>query len=188
MRTVDTLRAEHDGVLTVLAQLDRAIAAAERGVPVPRTVFADIQEFFVTFVSDCHHGKEEAVIFPRLERGATGGLMARLDREHGEGYDLAAHYIAAVRAYSPGDAITGGRLAGAARDYGAFLRRHIDLEERELFPAIEASLAGLDDELVSAFDRIEAEEIGIGTHERLHGMIDGLAGRIDPYAAGPSGD
>ena len=183
MKTIDTLRAEHEGVLSVLAQLERAVAAAERGVAVPRTVFTDIQEFFIVFVADCHHGKEEAAIFPRLEFGATAGLMAQLDREHAEGHDLASRYVAAVSTYLPGDTASGAALAGAAREYAAFLRRHIDLEDRELFPAIEAALAGADDELVAAFDRIEEEEIGPGTHERLHGMIDGLAGRIDPYVA-----
>ena len=188
MKTVETLRAEHEGVLTVLAQLDRAVAAAEQGVPVPRAIFADIQEFFITFVDHCHHGKEEAEIFPRLEHGATAALMAQLDEEHTEGHDLAARYIAAVGGYLPGDAASGARLAAAARGYADFLRRHIELEDRELFPAIEASLAGADDELVAAFDRIEAEVIGPGTHERLHGMIDSLAGRIDPYVAAPVGD
>jgi hemerythrin-like domain-containing protein len=188
MQTIETLRAEHEGVLTVLEQLERAVAAAERGVPVPVAVFADIQEFFVTFVAHCHHGKEEAEIFPRLERGVTAGLMAQLDREHDEGHDLAARYIDAVAGYIPGHKAAGARLAAAARGYADFLRRHIALEDRELFPAIEAALSGVDEELVAAFDRIEEQEIGPGTHERLHGMIDGLSGRIDPYVAAPAGD
>jgi hemerythrin-like domain-containing protein len=188
MKTIDTLRAEHEGVLAVLEQLERAVAAAEHGAPVPGSVFTDIQEFFITFVAHCHHGKEEAEIFPRLERGATAGLVARLDREHEEGHELVARYIAAVGSYCPGERASGARLAVAARGYADFLRRHIEAEDRELFPAIEASLAGADDELVAAFDRIEEEEIGPGTHERLHGMIDGLAGRIDRYVAAPVGD
>jgi hemerythrin-like domain-containing protein len=188
MKTIDTLRAEHDGVLAVLDQLERAVAAAAHGAPVPGSVFTDVQEFFVTFVDHCHHGKEEAEIFPRLEGGATGRLVARLDRDHDEGHALAARYIAAVGSYYPGDRVSGTRLAAAARDYAGFLRRHIELEDRELFPAIEAALAGADDELVAAFDRIEEDEIGPGTHERLHRMIDGLPGRIDPYVATPVGD
>ena len=188
MQTIETLRAEHDGVLTVLAQLDRAVAAAERGAAVPISVFADIQEFFVTFVAHCHHGKEEAEIFPRLEGGAFAGLVAQLDREHEEGHELVGRYIDAVAGYCPGDRATGIRLAAAARGYADFLRRHIDLEDRELFPTIERSLAGVDDELVAAFARIEEEEIGPGTHARLHGMIDGLAARIDSYVAAPAGD
>ena len=51
MRTIDTLRDEHAGVLLVLDELKRAVSAAERGAPVPVEVFRDIQEFFAVFVA-----------------------------------------------------------------------------------------------------------------------------------------
>jgi hypothetical protein len=49
-------------------------------------------------------------------------------------------------------------------------------------PATEA-LADQDDELYDAFERVEVERIGPGVHERLHGMIEALPARIDPWAA-----
>jgi hemerythrin-like domain-containing protein len=183
MKTIDTLREEHDGVLFVLDQLERAVAAAERGAPVPTDVFGDIREFFAIFVDRCHHGKEEAELFPRLEGGPAEGVVKRLEAEHVTGRMLAAGFAEAAKAYRPGDVTSGGRLANAARAYATFLRQHIDLETSELFPATEA-LAAEDAALVEAFERIEEEKIGPGTHERLHEMIEGLPARIDPWLAG----
>ncbi len=178
-RTVQTLQDEHNGVLTVLEQLDRAVAAAEGDIAVPPAIFADIQEFFKTFVDRCHHSKEERVLFPAL--GDSGaGLQRRLEEQHATGCSLAGTYAQSVAAYSANEGDAVRRLADAARAYAAFLREHIDLETRELLPLVERTLSPASDESVTeAFERIEVEEIGEGTHERLHGMIGGLASRID---------
>ena len=182
MQTTETLQAEHNGVLMVLDQLERAVATAARGENVPADIFRDIQEFFVIFVDRCHHAKEEAELFPQLEVQGSGAIARRLEEEHAAGRRLAAAYGEAVDAYVPGEASTGARLAATARAYADFLRAHIDLETRELFPAIDQKLSAYDDALVEAFERIEVERIGAGTHERLHGMIEGLSERIDPFA------
>ena len=184
MQTTETLQAEHNGVLLVLDQLERAVAAAERSEKVPADIFRDIQEFFVIFVDKCHHGKEEAELFPQLEAHGSGEIARQLEEEHAAGRRLAAAYGEAVDTYVPGESSTGARLAVAARAYAEFLRGHIDRETRELFPAIDQKLGTYDDALVEAFERIEVERIGAGTHERLHGMIEGLPTRIDPYVRG----
>jgi hemerythrin-like domain-containing protein len=183
MRGIETLQDEHTGVLTVLTQLDRAVDAAQRGSPVPAAIFSDIQEFFAVFVDRCHHAKEEQALFPLL--GPAGAALSeRLEEEHVTGRRLARAYADAVAGYAASPA-TAPDLARAARDYAAFLRRHIELETSELFPLMERTLtAAQDDALVRKFDEIEEQQIGPGTHERLHGMIDTLAPRIDRVSAG----
>jgi hemerythrin-like domain-containing protein len=180
METIDTLKTEHNAVLFVLGQLEQAVAAAERGAPVPRDIFADLQEFFTVFVDRCHHGKEEGALFPRLTAAEAVALVQRLESQHVEGRRLASAYAASVETYRLGEAASGQRLAAAARAYAAFLRQHIDLENTELLPAVE-SLASQDHDLVEAFERIEVERIGAGVHERLHSMLDGLPARIAPW-------
>jgi hemerythrin-like domain-containing protein len=182
MNTIAILSAEHAAILQVLEQLEQAAAASERGVPVPVDIFRDIQEFFTIFVDRCHHGKEEAEIFPRLQRDHAA-LVEHLEAEHVTGRRLALDFAQAVHTYAPGEAATGTALAVAARDYADFLRTHIDQETQELFPVAERALESDDQQLVAAFERIEVERIGPGTHERLHRMIDGLAGRIAPFLA-----
>lgn len=182
MRSTEILREEHDAVLAVLTQLDNAIEAAERGRPVPKDIFADIEEFFTVFVDQCHHGKEETAVFDKL--GTTDEsqhVATSLTQEHESGRELSAQYRAAVSAYVPGVAESAHGLARAARAYEEMLRQHIEEENTELFPLMEQSLSDQDTQITSEFDRIELEEIGEGTHERLHHMIDSLPDRIAPW-------
>jgi hemerythrin-like domain-containing protein len=179
MRTVDDLRTEHEVVLEVLDQLERAVASAEQGALVPADVFTDIQELFATFVDLCHHSKEEAEVFPRLKTGAYATLAQRLEEEHGTGRKLAGAYADAVEDYVPGDAETSTKLADAARAYSAFLREHIELETEELFPAMDSELSSQDGAMFEGFEHIEEERIGPGMHERLHAMVEGLEARLE---------
>lgn len=182
MNTIALLSSEHTAILQVLEQVELAASALERGVPVPVDIFQDIQEFFTIFVDRCHHEKEEAEIFPRLAQD-HGALIKRLETEHVAGRQYAKAFSQAVQTYQPGEMATGAALAAAARVYAAFLRKHIVQETQELFPVVVHALEADDQHLMTAFDRIEVERIGPGTHERLHGMIDGLEGRIAPLLA-----
>ncbi len=184
METTKTLQAEHNAVLHVLDQLEHAAEAAAGGQPVPANVFADIEEFFRVFVDRCHHGKEELVLFPKLMQT---GLPAALEMQHEEGRQLAKAYALAAERYVAGSRASAVALQRAAADYEALLRSHIDMENAGLLPAIERDLSAQDQELADAFEQIETERIGAGTHERLHHMIETLAGRISPFlsASGP---
>lgn len=182
MRSTQILREEHDAVLVVLDQLELAVAAAERGAPVPSDIFTDIEEFFTIFVGQCHHGKEEEAVFQQLDSTSGSQQVARsLTTEHDTGRRLAAAYAEAAAAYVPGDADSALRVGKAARAYRTMLRNHIEEENTDLFPLMEESLAGRDAQITAEFDRIEMEEIGEGTHERLHHMIDTLPERITPW-------
>lgn len=187
MDTVAILSAEHAAILQVLEQIEQAAAAAEQGIPVPVDFFQDIQEFFSIFVDCCHHGKEEAEVFPRLQP-AHAALVERLEAEHGTGRHLALAFTQTLQSYQPGETVTGASLAAAVRAYATFLRAHIDQETQELLPVVEQALEAEDQQMVAGFERIEVERIGLGTHERLHAMIDGLAERIAPFlVTKPSG-
>ncbi len=183
MQSTQILKQEHDAVLVVLDQLALAVAAAEHGAPVPVDIFHDIQEFFTVFVGQCHHGKEEAAVFNELGSGTGQRVTRSLSDEHEQGRKLAAYYSSAAASYVPGDVQSAHKLSEAASAYDVMLRQHIDEENAELFPLMEASLEDEDARIVAEFDRIELEEIGDGTHERLHGMIDSLPARIAPWVS-----
>lgn len=184
MQSTEILRTEHNAVLAVLEQLDRATALATSGIPVPRDIFEDILEFFVVFVDHCHNGKEEAAVFGQIDWDARGKrLVSQLIAEHEVSRRLAAAYSDAVAAYMPGDRASALALANAVGAYGAALRQHITEEDEELLPSMEQTFAHDEDTRVAhEFDRIELEEIGEGVHERLHGMIDSLPSRIGRWA------
>ncbi|HZQ34755.1 MAG TPA: hemerythrin domain-containing protein [Dehalococcoidia bacterium] len=178
MSASDILREEHSAVLAVLDQLGRAVNAIVQGAPVPPSVLADLAEFFAVFVDRCHHAKEESAVFPRL--GSAGAAtVLRLEADHTTGRKLAADFAEAAADWTPGNITAASRLQAAARTYAALLRAHIERESAELLPLMEMRFDdAADAEIVAAFERIETEQIGAGTHERLHALIDSLGPRI----------
>jgi hemerythrin-like domain-containing protein len=66
-------------------------------------------------------------------------------------------------------------LIRGAAGYSDLLRSHIMKENTVLFVLADRLLQPLAQaELVEQFEDIENTKIGVGTHERLHGMIDQL--------------
>jgi hemerythrin-like domain-containing protein len=85
----------------------------------------------------------------------------------------------AADAFSNGMPGAGARWADAARSYAALLRQHIDKENNVLFMMAENILSAAEQaELVAAFEKVEEEKMGAGTHERLHALMDKLCAEV----------
>jgi hemerythrin-like domain-containing protein len=172
---------EHAAISTVLGYLDRATEGVAQGRHVDAGIFRDMLTFFTLFVGQCHHGKEEQILFPVLRhRSATAdAVIARLEREHVQGVELADALAAAVTGYAARGTDAAVPLVAAARAYAAYLLRHIEFENEQLLARTEqlGSPGALAAALVS-FDRFEDEVMGAGTHEQLHRMIDTLGPRV----------
>jgi hemerythrin-like domain-containing protein len=165
--------------------LDVTDTAAERLAqvrPVAPDTLAGLLEFFRLFADRCHHGKEEVLLFPLLEKKGLprqGGPIGVMLHEHDQGRGLIGEMAAAAEAYAGGDAGAGTRWAGAARQYSQLLREHI-LKENEVLLVMAEPLLTDDEqrELAAAFDAVETERMGAETHERLHALMDKLAADI----------
>ena len=165
------LSAEHQVILQVLDVLGKLASKAAADGEIPAAHARQALDVLRRFADECHHGKEEHVLFPRLESIAPGfGPTQVMRAEHVEGRALIAGM---GRALEAGDAAT---FAAAARGYSNLLRAHIMKEDDILFRLAGQMLTPAQDaELVEAYRRIEHDEIGEGTHERMLGLADALA-------------
>ena len=60
--------------------------------------------------------------------------------------------------------------------YAELLRRHIQKEDNVLYPMADRVLTGQDQQaLAEAFEKVEAQEIGQGVHEKYHRLAHELA-------------
>jgi hemerythrin-like domain-containing protein len=76
-----------------------------------------------------------------------------------------------------GDAAATAAIARDLKAYVRFLRAHIGKEDNVLYPMADRLLTAEDQrELMAAFDRVEAEEMGEGVHEKYHELAHKLAG------------
>ena len=182
----EILREEHAAISTVLDYLDQATGALARGRPVDPDIFRDMLKFATLFVGQCHHGKEEQIVFPLLRHKskATDAVIAQLETEPAQGERLAESFAQAVAGYAVDDPSTAGPLVTAADAYAAYLRRHMLFENEQLLARAEdvgspAMLAAA----AASFERFEDEVMGVGTHQQLHRMIDTLGPRVAACAA-----
>ena len=129
--------------------------------------------FLKEFADKCHHGKEEGILFPALEKAKMAnedGLITLMLQEH----VLGRKHIQKMEAALKGS----GNLKEFAKEataYSSLLIRHIEKENTLLFPMGEKALSP--SELESIFERFEEHEnnvIGAGRHEELHEMLNGF--------------
>jgi hemerythrin-like domain-containing protein len=84
-----------------------------------------------------HEDDEEKSLFPRLSRvPQLAGLLDRLTVQHRDQMALIEELRALMAAPTPDDA----QLADVVARLDAAYREHINIEERELFPAAKAAL------------------------------------------------
>jgi hemerythrin-like domain-containing protein len=178
MKPSETLNHEHQVVLLVLAGAEREAAAIRSTGTAHVAEVEEMLDFFANFVDRCHHSKEERHLFPALEaRGMPvgGGPVAVMLREHEQGRATVRAIRDALARFKSGDPASAGDLADGLLHYADLLRNHIAKEDNVLFPMADRMLSTADqDELARAFDRVEAEEMGEGVHERYHQLAHRL--------------
>ena len=84
-KPTEVLEREHHYIQQVGASLLLLAEELEKGEAVPAETLADTLEFLRTFADRCHHGKEEAFLFPLLEQKGVppqGCPLGVLKKEH----------------------------------------------------------------------------------------------------------
>lgn len=164
------LSEEHEGIKRVLALIEKAQEKVEKDQSLPINFIPEILDFIKTFADTCHHGKEEGVLFPLLEKRGIpkeGGPIGMMLMEHDMGRD---NVKAANKAFQNGE--TKEALSHLS-DYANLLYGHIDKENSILYPMGNEVLTPADQEyLKKEFEKVEREKIGPGRHEAYHQMIE----------------
>jgi hemerythrin-like domain-containing protein len=172
------LRHEHEAILNMLGVVEQTAGELETCRPVRPEALEEQLEFLRIFADQCHHGKEERLLFPMLESKGIpreGGPIAVMESEHERGRQLIRQMSEALELYRRDPAQASPSWAASAREYARLLRQHIEKENNVLFRMAESVLTPAEqEELGRQFDRLEVEEIGEGTHQRLHAMMDRL--------------
>lgn len=127
-------------------------------------------DFIRNFADQCHHYKEEKVLFPALEEHGIprdGGPVGMMLIEHDEGRSYVRAMATALVQIESGDQRGEETLFESAKGYLRLLHEHIQKEDEILFRiADEVIPAEEQKKLLAAFAQHEAEEIGAGVHEK----------------------
>jgi len=176
-KPTDVLEDEHRYILKVVGAMTVLAESLENGEEVEPETFKNIVEFMRIFADKCHHGKEEAQLFPLLEkRGvpAHGCPVEVLIHEHQTGRTLVTGLAEAVEGYQKGDPAAKDALLKNLRGITDLYPGHIWKEEYLLFPMTNKVLNAEDQQSLSEeFEQVE-EAIGRDVHQRLAHLADHL--------------
>jgi hemerythrin-like domain-containing protein len=165
------LKNEHEGILFGLQILEKMAHLINDHQPMDKNDLIEMVHFLQLFADKCHHGKEEGLYFPSLEKAGiqnAGGLIGILLQEHTEGRKHIARMLETLSQISQED-----DFARAAISYVRLLRSHIEKENRDLFQSGDKILPENEQlRLLDAFEVFEKQVMGAGTHQKLHSMLE----------------
>jgi hemerythrin-like domain-containing protein len=175
MKVTETLSQEHRVIEQVLRCLHEMAARAKTTGSVPVASAESALKFFRKFADQCHHKKEEEVLFPALERAgfaAGAGPVAVMLEEHELGRKYLARIDAALQPARAGGPAAAEAFVGAVRAYVELLTQHIGKEDHILFPLADHAIGGRDvDVVLAGFSSSEAAL----DHGRLHAEMLAIA-------------
>jgi hemerythrin-like domain-containing protein/uncharacterized protein (DUF2249 family) len=166
-KATEALKHEHRVIEKVLASLEK-LAEPSREVSIEP--WRNVLEFIRGFADQCHHHKEERLLFPALEKQGIpleGGPIGVMLAEHEEGRGYVRAMVDALANAEKDPKAAKDMLAQNAGSYLRLLREHIQKEEEVLFNIADETLSPDEQkQLVREFEEHEEKEIGLGVHEK----------------------
>lgn len=177
---VDMLYEEHRHILKVIDGLKRILKALNNGWIPDLPLLQDIVSFMREFADQCHHAKEEDLLFPALiqhgvpEGGCPiGGLLG----EHVRGRSLVSRLAGAIETF---DTDPDNAVAAMKESIDGILKlypNHIWKEDEMVFPMV-ARLFN-EDELVALKDGfVQVKKDKGQDHQRFIALADTLETRL----------
>jgi hemerythrin-like domain-containing protein len=168
---------EHEGILHGLVILEKMAILVASDSPEMRDDLSAMIDFLKLFADKCHHGKEEGILFPAMEKYGIpkeGGPIGQMLIEHEKGRE----FIRGMSDGIAGDEIDKEKFLQNAKDYIDLLRAHINKENTILFPMGDRAIPESEQAaILEAFETHERTVMGPGIHEKLHAMLDEFANK-----------
>lgn len=158
---LQALKHDHRVIERALRAMEGVCVRIGLGENIPHSALAQIVEFISAYADRYHHGKEEAYLFPALERRGIlrdGGPLAVIEHQHEIERRLTAQMLRALEEYGDSDRLSTQRFVEAARRYIDHLIGHIQTEDSLLFRVADEILEETDiAEMKEGFERSETE-------------------------------
>ena len=166
-KATEILSDEHRVIERVLAVLQKL---ATRPVENSLDSWRKAVDFFRYFADQCHHLKEEQVLFPAMEEHgipSDGGPVGMMLMEHEEGRTYVRSMLAAIALVETKNEAAKEILVDKAKAYLRLLKDHIQKEDEILFKIADDVISPDEQkQLLRSFEEHEAKEIGEGVHEK----------------------
>jgi len=177
---IDVLRQEHRSLSRLLRLMDKLQRelCAEQEPDIP--LLEEIGDYLAGFPDQCHHPKED-LIYSRLAEldPGLGELGSDLEYEHNRLGNLTGRFresLGAVQQGAPVDKL-GSCLADLVKTY----KRHMEMEERHLFPMAIRKLSGDDWAEINSKLFDEPDPLGDATSKQFHSLRGEIAKHAEEH-------
>lgn len=178
MKPAEILRDEHELIRLGLNLLSRMCERMDKGEKVELLHLEKVIEFIAVFADECHHGKEEELLFPAMEAGGVqreGGPLCAMLMEHQMGRHCMNGMKGALADMKKEKEKAGVSFVRHTIDYLNILSQHIEKENHCLFPMIEMVLSPeKQSELAEDFMNLEITKIGRGKRQEFERCLNEL--------------
>ena len=153
----------------MLRIMDQVCAKLESGQPVDTGHLEQIVEITQVFADQCHHAKEEDLLFVAMEQAGPIGVMLA---EHTKGRSYVKAMGEAIAAYKADDESAAANIVENARGYIALLTQHI---QRRQHPLPDGRSRTCGHKAAGAVENIRRDRVRAsrpGRHEAFHQLHD----------------
>jgi len=179
MLVTEILKQEHQIIIMALGGAKHEVLSIHGTGKINVDKIEKIVDFCWNFIERCHNAKEEEYLMVKMQdRGLPSDKepILVMSLEHKEGQGMVQAMAAALPQAKIGESAALSSIALNLRAYIGLLHDHIDKENNIFFPLADQLFTPEDQkELLRAFEKHEAEEIGSGEHDRYHQLARELA-------------
>jgi len=175
MQARGPLMIEHRLIERMLAYIQQALAQTEKTGQIDPLFVDKAVDFVRTYADRTHHGKEEDILFRKLNdrnlSEADRRIMNELIEEHVFGRTTTKALVAANTRYRNGDSSALSDIANCLRTLVDFYPKHIEKEDKIFFPASRAYFTEAEDQaMLAEFREFDRNMI----HELYKSVVDDL--------------
>lgn len=142
---IDRWRTDHQNMSTLLDILELELDTVEQAGNADFTIMRDAMQYLTRYSDKVHHPMED-LVYARLADRSPGARtkLAAVPEQHQRLEREGASLLQTVSMIADGGMTLRTAIMRAGRRYVADLRKHIEMEERHLFPLVTQTLDDTD--------------------------------------------
>jgi hemerythrin-like domain-containing protein len=154
---IKALLAEHRHIASVMQLFVDQLKAIESGQVVDTHVVYEIMDYMVSWPDRFHHPREDLVYgrVAELDPGLADSVDS-LQRDHDQTAKSGREVLRTIERWREGE-VSGAVLVKTGRAYVDHMYQHMNIEEKQVFPQIEAVLTASDWLELAVDDQLEAQ-------------------------------
>ena len=148
---LEQLKTDHGNISRLLSTLEEQMKIVHDEENADFELMRDIMVYMTHYPDHTHHPMED-LMFQRLieHDSGAGDIVARLEREHVGLAEKGKRFQEMLRHVVDGALVERDVLESTGRDYIAFLKTHMEIEDSDAFPRAERALSNEDWQIVAS--------------------------------------